>query len=110
MPLILAAPKQVTFNVNAVKVVSTPNDNDLNTTTIYPYEGFYDAATKVFTPLQPLDEYILDQAAYASLMIKAKTYYDKNLTSDPMGIYLAQKVILYDWLASELGETGYTLA
>ena len=109
MPLILQTTKTVFFDINAIKVVSTPNDNDLNTTTLYPYEGVYDAATKVFTPVRPLPEYILDQATYGSLMAQAKAYYDTNLINDPMGIYNAQKQIMYDWLATQLGETGYTV-
>jgi hypothetical protein len=109
MPLLLKNTKSVTFEINAVKVLSTPNDNDLNTTTLFPYEGFYESSTGKFTPLQPMDEHILGQSTYEDLMRLAKTYYDQNLTGDPMGIYLAQKVIMYDWLANEIGETGYTI-
>jgi hypothetical protein len=109
MPLMLSSPKSITMEINAIKVVSSPNDNDLNTTVLYPYEGSYDADTKVFTPIRPMDEHLLDQATYAGLMVRAKAHYDEYLTSDPMGIYEAQKVIMYEFLAEQIKETGYTV-
>ena len=109
MPMLLSASKSITLEINAIKVVSTPNDNDLNTTTLYPYQGWYDAETKAFTPIIPLDEHLLDQTAYAGLMVRAKAYYDDNLTDNPMGIYEAQKIILYEFLAEQLGESDYTV-
>ena len=109
MPLVLNTPRQVNLTINAVKIVAAPSDNDLNTTTIYAYEGNYDAQSGVFTAYRSKGERILNATQFAAMMALIKAEYDANHTGDPQGIHAATKIVQYNWLAGKLGETEYTI-
>jgi len=109
MPLVLDVPREVTLTINAIKIVASPNDNDLNTTTLYAYEGNYDSGTGIFTSYRSKGERILNDTQYSAMMLAIKNEYDANWTSDPLGIHKAEKVVLYNYLANQLGETEYTI-
>lgn len=108
--MILETERDETFTINAIKVLAAPTDNDLNTTTLYPYLGFYNSTTKVFTPLKPIDEEILNEEKYKILDLQAHALIiSEHEAGNVLTPFKAQKKVMYDYLSALVGETNYTV-
>lgn len=94
---------------NAIKIVATTPDNELNITPLFIEEGFYDTETKKFTSYKVHDEILLDAATFQVLNVKATTLVcsafvaNGNAIDPSLTNYSAEKVVAYDFVAEKLG-------